>query len=234
MGKRLRQQHRGRGTIRYRVRKQAFTTRVSYPSSSGKGEVIKIFHSPAHSAPIAVIKIGKEKFYNIAAEGIYEKQNVEVGKDAEVKSGNILPLDKIPLGTQIFNIELNPFCGGKLVRTAGSFATVSKKTGNYVSVLLPSKEEKMIGKDARATIGTIACSGKDEKPFIRAGAKWYAKKARGKPYPLTSPVKMNAVDHPFGCGRGKNMGKSSIPRRHAPPGRNVGLIRASRTGRKKR
>ena len=113
----------------------------------------------------------------------------------------------------------------------------SLKTGKSpksITVELPSKKQKTFLPDCRATIGVIAGSGKQEKPFVKAGTRYHAMKAKGKLYPRTSGVAMNAVDHPFGSGRGRHMGKSQIPPRFASPGRKVGMIRARRTGRRKK
>ncbi|HOC96830.1 MAG TPA: 50S ribosomal protein L2, partial [Candidatus Pacearchaeota archaeon] len=81
-------------------------------------------------------------------------------------------------------------------------------------------------------IGKIAGHGRLEKPIVKAGKNYYIKKARNKLWPRTSAVKMNAIDHPLGSGRGKNI-KSKIAKRNAPAGRKVGLIRPRRTGKKK-
>jgi large subunit ribosomal protein L2 len=97
---------------------------------------------------------------------------------------------------------------------------------------MPSKKEKKFNKNCRAIIGVVAGHGRLEKPILKAGKQFYIKKAKSKLWPRTSPIKMNAIDHPFGSGRGKNP-KSKIAKRNAPPGRRVGLIRPKRTGKKK-
>ena len=104
---------------------------------------------------------------------------------------------------------------------------------NTVFVLMPSKKEKKFNSKCRAIIGTIAGAGRLDKPIMKAGKSFYIKKTRNKLWPRTSAVKMNAIDHPFGSGRGKRI-KSKIAKRNAPPGARVGLIRPRRTGRKKR
>src|SRR3989344_5654687 len=104
--------------------------------------------------------------------------------------------------------------------------------GNKILVLMPNRKEIQVSGDCRATIGEIAGSGKKQKPFMQAGKKYLHMKARGKLYPRTSAIKMNAVDHPFGSGRGKRI-KSKIAVRNAPPGARVGHIRPRRTGRSK-
>ncbi|MCX8194195.1 MAG: 50S ribosomal protein L2, partial [Candidatus Pacearchaeota archaeon] len=139
----------------------------------------------------------------------------------------------LPIGTDIYNIETTPGLGGKLVRTSGLSAKIIKKEVSGVVILLPSKKEKIFNPNVRATVGIVAASGRIEKPFVKAGKKLYMKKAKGgKVYPRTSAVKMNAVDHPFGSGRGKRI-KSKIAKRWAPPGKKVGLLRPRRTGRRK-
>jgi len=100
--------------------------------------------------------------------------------------------------------------------------------------VLPSKKQKSFLPECRATIGIISGSGKKEKPFVKAGTRHHLMRAKGKLYPRTSGVAMNAVDHPFGSGRGRHIGKSQIAPRFAPPGRKVGMIRARRTGRRKK
>ena len=85
--------------------------------------------------------------------------------------------------------------------------------------------------NSRATVGITAGGGRTEKPFVKAGSRAHLLRSRNKHYPRTSPIKRNAVNHPFGGGRGKNMGKSGIAPRWAPPGRKVGLIRPRSSGR---
>ena len=118
-----------------------------------------------------------------------------------------------------------------MVRTSGSFAVITKKAGRYVTILLPSKKEMELDGDILATVGKVAGGGRTDKPIVKAGRKYFLLRARCRHYPRTSPIKRNAVNHPFGGGRGKNMGKSSIAPRWAPPGRKVGLIRPRKTGR---
>ena len=97
---------------------------------------------------------------------------------------------------------------------------------------MPSKKEKSFNSKCRAIIGRIAGHGRLEKPIVKAGKMHYIKKAKNKLWPRTSAVKVNAIDHPFGSGRGKNI-KSKIAKRNAPAGRRVGLIRPRRTGKQK-
>lgn len=232
MGKRIIQQARGHGSLTYRVKCKAYRFRITYPKAEGKAKILKLINSPAHSSPLAKIKIGKEIFYNVAVNGLYEGQEIELGKNIPVIPGNIMPLGNIPVGTDICSIETIPYNGPKIIRAGGLSAKVTKRMGNKIFILLPSKKEVPFNEKSRATIGISAAAGKMEKPVVKAGKKWHMMKARNKLWPRTSAVKMNAVDHPFGCGRGKRI-KSKIAKRNAPPGAKVGLIRPRRTGRKK-
>jgi len=234
MGKRIIQQARGHGSLTYRVRKSAFRHKIKYPRKNieGEAEIVKIFNSPGHSAPLMKIKISEEVFYSPAFKGAFEGQKIIIG-GKKIEDGNILNLKEMPLGTKIYNIESRPGDGGKFIRTAGSSAIINKKSEKGIIVIMPSKKEKIINEKCRATVGTIAGHGQKEKPVIKAGKKYYIKKSKSKLWPRTSAVKMNVIDHPFGSGRGKRI-KSKIAKRNSPPGKKVGLIRPRRTGRKKR
>ncbi len=233
MGKRIIQQARGKGSLTYQVRKKAYIYRVGYPIKEGEAEVLKIIHSAAHTAPLLKSKLGNEIFYNLAFDGAVEGQKVLIGSK-ETKLGNVLCLKDIPLATNVYNIENNPGDGGKMIRTSGSYAVIYKKyEGGKVGVTMPNKKEIQLDGDCRATIGVIAGEGRKQKPFVKAGNKWHKMKARNKLWPRTSAVKMNAVDHPFGSGRGKRI-KSKTIKRNAPPGAKVGHLRPRRTGRRKK
>ena len=99
---------------------------------------------------------------------------------------------------------------------------------------LPSSKTKDFNPDCRACIGIIAGSGRKEKPFLKAGTKHHAMKARNKLYPSVSGTSQNAVDHPFGGSSSSVKGRPTQAPRNAPPGRKVGKIAPTRTGRKKR
>ena len=97
---------------------------------------------------------------------------------------------------------------------------------------MPSKQEKLFDGKCRATLGVSAGQGRLDKPILKAGKNFYIHKAKSKLYPRTSAIKVNAIDHPFGSGRGKRP-KSKIAQRFASPGQKVGLIRPRRTGKKR-
>jgi len=233
MGKRIISQARGHGSLTYRVRRKAYSYKIKYPAEEGEAEILKIIHSAGHTAPLLKLKISNQIFYNPSFEGAVEGNKILVRADAAPQPGNIVMLKNIPLGTSVYNIELNPGDGGKMMRVAGGSCLVYKKyDNNKISILTPKKKEILLSGDCRATIGVIAGAGRLLKPFVKAGAKFYKMKARNKLWPRTSAVKMNAVDHPFGSGRGKRI-KSKIAKRNAPAGARVGHVRPRRTGRRK-
>jgi large subunit ribosomal protein L2 len=230
MGKTIIQQARGHGSKTYQVRPNAYRFRIEYPKLNvvGKAKITKLINSAAHSCPLARIVIGTETFFVPAANGIYEGQEIEIGSD-KVITGNIVALKNVPFDARVFNIEIRPGDGGKMVRTSGNSASVIRRDGKTATVLMSSKKEVTLDGNCRATVGIIAGEGRLLKPVVKAGKKHYMMKARNKLWPRTSAIKFNAVDHPFGGGRGKRI-KSKIAKRNAPAGAKVGHIRPSRTG----
>ncbi|MFH1439888.1 MAG: 50S ribosomal protein L2 [Candidatus Woesearchaeota archaeon] len=237
MGKRIIAQRRGKGSTTYRGPSFKYKGRAKHPSignSAVKGKIVDIIHCPAHSAPLVRVEYSSgEVSLMIAPENVYVNQIIEHGgKNVEV--GNILELKYIPEGTFIYNIENAPGDGGKFVRSSGVFARVVAQVGKKTTVLLPSKKQKIFNPNCRATIGIVAGGGRPEKPFLKAGNKFYKMKAKNRLYPKVSGGSMNAVDHPFGNKRSSRKSKARVAPANAPPGRKVGMIRARRTGRKKR
>lgn len=231
MGKRIISQARGHGGKTYRVRRKAYRYKIAYlPIVSGTAKVIKLLNSPGHSSPLAKIMINNQTFYSPAAQGIYEGQDIEIN-NGEIEVGNIIRLKDATIGTRLFNIEKRPGDGGKIIRTNGGFCTVTKIGEKTVTLLMANKNEITFNENCRGTVGMIAGQGRVMKPIVKAGKKHHMMKARNKFWPRTSAVKVNAIDHPFGGGRGKRI-KSKIAKRNAPPGRKVGHIRPSKTGKR--
>lgn len=232
MGKRIISQRRGKGGFTYKTREKAGKFRPGYSSDAvGEYECVKLSASPGHSVPIAKFMNKEGKiFETFAVNLLYIGQKINVGGH---RVGDIAKLGDLKNGTEVFNIEHNPKDGGKFVRTGGNAAVIIAKEKNIVKVMMPSKKEKKFDVNCRATIGRAAGDGRMDKPILKAGKQFYIKKAKSKLWPRVSAVKMNAIDHPFGSGRGKRM-KSKIAKRNASPGKKVGLIRPRRTGRKKR
>jgi large subunit ribosomal protein L2 len=232
MGKRIIQQRRGRGGHTYKTRNRASIIRPGYIADmDGEFECIKLVASIGHSVPIAKF-MNKEgrMFNNFAVNLLYIGQKINVGGNG---IGDVAKLGDLKNGTEVFNIEHNPKDGGKFVRTGGNVATIMAKEGDIVKIMMPSKRVKKFNVNCRATIGRAAGDGRMDKPILKAGKKFHIMKTKSKLWPRVSAVKMNAIDHPFGSGRGKRM-KSKIAKRNASPGKKVGLIRPRRTGRKKR
>jgi len=163
------------------------------------GRVATIEYDPNRSANIALINyVDGEKRYIIAPNGLEVGMTVVSGPDADIKVGNCLPLENIPVGTVIHNIELKPGKGGQLVRSAGAEAQLLGKDGNYAIVRLASGETRMIRKECRATIGQV---GNLDHELINIGK---AGRARWKGIrPTVRGSVMNPVDHPHGGGEGR-------------------------------
>nr|AJS13356.1 50S ribosomal protein L2P [uncultured archaeon] len=235
MGKNLIQQRRGRGTPRYLAPSHRYHYELTYPSTKQplKGIIKDLVHHQAHSAPLAIIENeNKESICIPAPQKIRVGDEVFYNTEGKLSPGSIQLLSEIPEGTQIYNIERVPNNNPCFCRSAGSLAKLISRSKEYVIVQLPSKKETRLNPGCRATIGEIAGSGKLEKPILKAGKRHHMMKARNKLYPQVSGVAMNAVDHPFGSGRGRHKGKPTIAPKYAPAGRKVGMLRARRTGRK--
>lgn len=236
MGKNITAQKRGKGTSVYRAPSFRYVGVVKHRSLSSKeslGRIRDIVHSTGHYAPILKVSYadGVDSL-EIAPFGVKVGDEVRVGAGVDVKDGNVLPLRSIPEGAFIFNIESMPGDGGKFVRSSGSFARVVEKTSDTVKVMLPSKQERTFSADCRATIGVIAGGGRGDKPLLKAGLRSMKRGARGKLYPITSALSMNAVAHPFGGSSSAAKNGPLIARRFAPPGAKVGSLRPRRTGRR--
>ncbi len=242
MGKRILVQRRGRGTSVFRAHTYRRRGAVKYPPQAimaKRGYMIakvkELLHDPGRGCPIAQLHLeGGESFLALVPEGTAIGQEIRIGPRAGIHAGNILPLEKIPAGTPVFNIEGLPGDGGKFVRSGGTYATIITNTQGVTSIRLPSGKTRSFNSTARATIGVVSGSGRPEKPFIKAGNRSKYKRAKGKTYPKVRGVAMNIVSHPFGGGSHQHPGGPSSVKRTAPPGQKVGLIAPKRTGRKKR
>jgi large subunit ribosomal protein L2 len=164
--------------------------------------VHSIEYDPNRSARIALLHYADgEKRYIVAPHGLKAGTSVMSGPGSAPEIGNCLPLSEIPLGTVIHNIELLPGCGGKLVRSAGSFAQLLNRDGKYAIVKLASGETRMILTACSATIGSVSNPDHNQERMGKAGAnRWRGRR------PRTRPVAMNPVDHPMGGGEGRASG----------------------------
>ena len=135
-------------------------------------EVIGIEYDPNRSANIALIKYEDgEKAYILAPQGLTDGDKVVSGKSADIKPGNCMEINSIPVGTLIHNIELNPGQGGKLVKAAGQSAQLMAKEGKYATLRLPSGEMRMVPLNCRATIGQVGNIEHDLINIGKAGRK---------------------------------------------------------------
>jgi len=161
--------------------------------------VIGIEYDPNRSANIALIEYEDgEKSYILAPIGLTDGDKVVSGEKADIKPGNCMKIESIPVGTMIHNIELNPGQGGKLVRAAGQEAQLMAKEGKYAHVRLPSGEMRLIMAVCRATIGTVGNSDHENVKIGKAGRSRHM----GKRPEVRGSV-MNPVDHPHGGGEGR-------------------------------
>jgi len=235
MGKRILTQRRGRGGIQYRAPIKGKVGQSKYPSlkpdQTFSGKITAIMHDRGRSAPL--IRMESSLFPPVllpAVHGMSVGSIIHIGPDASSITGNILPLKKIPEGSQICNIELTYGDGGKLIRASGVSATLFSHTADRVIIRMPSGRTISLPNQCRATIGNISGGGRLEKPFLRAGKKFYAHKSKVHAYPRPRGVAMAAVNHPFGGGRHQHPGKSTATPRNAPPGRKVGHLAPRKTG----
>lgn len=165
-------------------------------------KVASIEYDPNRSARIALLHyLDGEKRYIVAPNGLSQGDMVVSSEAADIKTGNVLPLRNMPLGTQIHNVELRPGKGAQLVRSAGSFAQLMAKDSQYAQVKLPSGEVRMILVHCRATVGQVGNSEHGNISLGKAGRKrWLGRR------PKVRGVVMNPVDHPMGGGEGKASG----------------------------
>ena len=166
------------------------------------GKVAHIEYDPNRSANIALIHyVDGEKRYIIAPKGLTVGSEILSGEKASVSIGNTLPLEKIPVGRLIHNVELQLGRGGQLVRTAGGSALLAAKEGDYVTIKLPSGEMRLVFKKCSATLGEVGNEDHMNVKIGKAGrSRWLGKR------PKVRGVVMNPVDHPHGGGEGKTSG----------------------------
>jgi large subunit ribosomal protein L2 len=166
------------------------------------GKVATIEYDPNRSANIALINyVDGEKRYIIAPKGLEVNARILSGPDAPIETGNAMPLENIPLGFTVHNVELTLGRGGQMVRSAGSGALIAAKEGDYVTLKLPSGEMRMVFKKCYATLGVVGNEDHMNVSLGKAGRKrWLGVR------PTVRGMAMNPVDHPHGGGEGKSKG----------------------------
>jgi len=166
------------------------------------GRVATIEYDPNRSARIAlVVYADGEKRYILCPVGLSVNDSIMSGPQAAPEVGNHLPLNKIPLGTMVHNVELKPGKGGQMARSAGAAVQLMAREGKYATLKLPSREMRRVPVSCAATIGTV---GNVEHNLIVPG-KAGASRWRGR-RPKVRGVAMNPIDHPMGGGEGKTSG----------------------------
>ncbi|NQV17840.1 MAG: 50S ribosomal protein L2 [Armatimonadetes bacterium] len=165
-------------------------------------KVTAIEYDPNRSARIALLHYADgEKRYILAPLGLKVGDSVMSGEKAEIKVGNALPLEKMPLGATIHNIEFKPGRGGQLARSAGSYGQLIAKEGNYIHVRMPSSDVHILRSECFATIGQVGNVEHNSIVIGKAGRKrWMGIR------PTVRGVAMNPVDHPMGGGEAKTSG----------------------------
>jgi len=166
------------------------------------GTVAHIEYDPNRSANIALIHYADgEKRYIIHPRGLEVGETISSGPNADVRLGSALPLELIPLGTNVHNVELKPGKGGQMARSAGANVQVVAKEGDFVTLRLPSTEVRRVRKECLATVGSVGNQDHELTIIGKAGAaRWRGRR------PKVRGVAMNPVDHPLGGGEGRASG----------------------------
>ena len=189
--------HRGGGHKR-RYRKIDFKRdKIDIPA-----RVAAIEYDPNRSANIALLHYADgEKRYIIAPAGLVVGDRVQSGENAEIRAGNALPLERIPLGTILHGVEIKPGKGAQLVRSAGLGAQLMAREGRYATLRMPSGEHRRVHVRCIATVGQVGNADHENQTIGKAGrSRWKGKR------PNVRGVAMNPVDHPMGGGEGKTSG----------------------------
>lgn len=164
--------------------------------------VVSVEYDPNRSARIALLRYADgEKRYILAPVGISVGDNILSGEGADIKPGNALPLNRIPVGTLVHNIELHPGKGGQFCRSAGTYAQVVAREGKYVTLRMPSGEVRKVLAHGIASIGQVGNIQHENISLGKAGRnRWLGRR------PKVRGVAMNPVDHPLGGGEGRSSG----------------------------
>ena len=197
--------HHGRITVRRRGggnRRRYRKVDFKRDKHGVKGRIAEIEYDPNRSALIALVHYEDgDKRYILYVRGMGVGDVVSSGPDADILPGNALPLDRIPLGTTVHNVEMKPGKGGQMARSAGAGVQIVAREGNYVTVRLPSTEVRRVHRRCLATVGQVGNVDHSLQSLGKAGAsRWRGRR------PKVRGVAMNPVDHPLGGGEGKASG----------------------------
>ncbi|RKX41816.1 MAG: 50S ribosomal protein L2 [Thermotogae bacterium] len=197
--------HYGRVTVRFRGGGHKRRYRIMDFRRDKIGvpaKVVSIEYDPNRSARIALLLYADgEKRYILAPNGLSVGERVVSGPDAEIRPGNALPLEKIPLGTLVHNVEMTPGKGGQIARSAGVSCQLMAREGNYALLKMPSGELRRVHVRCYATIGVVGNEDHKNETYGKAGrSRWIGRK------PHVRGIAMNPVDHPHGGGEGRGKG----------------------------
>ncbi len=166
------------------------------------GKIVSIEYDPNRTAYIALVNYADgEKLYILAPAGLNVGDSILASEGADIKPGNTLSLASIPVGTLLYNLEILPGKGGKLARSAGNYAQLMAKEGEYCQVKMPSGEIRLLHSRCRASIGQVSNLEHENMKIGKAGrSRWLGIR------PTNRGVSMNPIDHPHGGGEGKSSG----------------------------
>jgi large subunit ribosomal protein L2 len=170
------------------------------------GRVASVEYDPNRSARIALIHfVDGEKRYILAPNGLQVGATVVTDDSADIQPGNCMHLTAVPLGTWVHNVEMQSGRGGQMCRSAGAYAQVMAKEGEYVLLRLPSGELRQIHRLCRATIGQVGNVEHENRKVGKAGrSRWLGRR------PVVRGTAMNPVDHPHGGGEGRSKGRHPV------------------------
>jgi len=200
------------------------------------GRVSEIEYDPNRTANIALITYADgEKRYILHPRDLKVGDQIVAGREADIRPGNALPLELVPLGTTVHNVELKPLKGGQMARSAGAGVQVVAKEGDYVTLRLPSSEVRRVRKECSATVGQVGNVDHELTVLGKAGAmRWRGRR------PKVRGVAMNPVDHPLGGGEGRSSGgrppvspwgkREGIKTRHRKKASNKHIVRGRKRG----
>ena len=168
------------------------------PMVGQKGKVLSIEYDPYRTAYIMLTEFNGKKFYLVAPQDMKAGDEIEVNESCEIKSGNRLKVKNIPVGTNVFNIEIQPYQGGRMIRSAGSSAVILANENGVTNLKMPSGEVRSINQECYATVGSIS---RPEHKYVKLGkagrSRWLGIR------PTVRGSVMNPVDHPHGGGEGR-------------------------------
>jgi large subunit ribosomal protein L2 len=170
------------------------------------GRVASVEYDPNRSARIALIHFADgEKRYILAPNGLQVGATVVTDDGADIQPGNCMHLHAVPLGTWVHNVEMQAGRGGQMCRSAGSYAQVMAKEGDYVLLRLPSGELRQIHRRCRATVGQVGNLEHENRKVGKAGrSRWLGRR------PVVRGTAMNPIDHPYGGGEGRSKGRHPV------------------------